>query len=147
MEERLMDEMNGPSGMPVPTEEEAIERDAVEKDTPEREIDIFDLLPEAALIDANRLGFEFLAERGYDSLGAWEDAEKLRALEAALAERGEELRYSGAYDQDEKTGRIKAILIWYSLFDREGRCIARSKGLKLVPNPSEASSDVRPADE
>ena len=134
-----MSEMNGPSGTPVPTE------GAVERDNAEREIDVFDLLPEAALIDANRLGFEFLAERGYEAIGAWEDAEKLRALEAALAERGEELRYSGAYDQDEESGRVKAILIWYTLYDREGRLIARSKGLKLVPTESEASGDVCPA--
>ena len=139
MKEKLMDEINEPSGTPVPTEEDAIERDAVERDPAPREVDILDLLPEAALIDANRLGFEFLAERGYDALGAWEDSEKLAALESALAERGEELRYSGAYDRDDDTGRIKAILIWYSLYDREGRCIARSKGLKLVP--TETSSE------
>ena len=104
-----------------------------ERDSGKREIDIFDLLPAEAVADPNRLGFEFLAECGYDAIGAWEDEAKCAALERELAERGEELRYSGAHDVDDETGKLKAILIWYTLYDREGRLIARSKGLKLVP--------------
>lgn len=117
------------------------EGSATEEKPVRREIDIFDVLPAEAIADANRLGFEFLAERGYDALGAWEDPEKLAALESELIKRGEELRYSGAFDTDPVTGRLTAILIWYGLY-REGLCIARSRGLKLVPNESEEAEEV-----
>ena len=117
------------------------EKSGASMDERGREVDIFDILPAEAIADANRLGFEFLSERGYDAIGAWEDAEKLSALERELSERGEELRYSGAYDQDDQTGRLKAILIWYTLHDREGRLIARSKGLKLVPTETQEKQE------
>ena len=128
-------------GAPVPEGRQVCPScESGERESGKREIDIFDLIPAEAVVDANRLGFGFLAERGYDALGAWEDEAKCAALERELAERGEELRYSGAYDRDEETGKIVAILIWYSLYDREGRLIARSKGLKLVPKETEADA-------
>lgn len=129
-------------GAPVPEGRQVCPScESGERESDKREIDIFDLLPAEAVADANRLGFEFLAGRGYDAIGAWENAEKLATLERELSERGEELRYSGAYDLDEETGKLKAILIWYELYDRSNMCLARSTGLKLVPKETEADAE------
>lgn len=109
------------------------EEDTVERDGAPYKVSVFDLLPAEAFQNVNRLGYEFLAEHGYDALGAWDDAEKHAAIEKALAERGEELRYSYALKINDSTRCMEAILIWYGLYDREGRCIARSQGYKLAP--------------
>ena len=107
----------------------------------ENDIDVFSFLPAEAVAAVNRLGFEFLADHGYDALGAWDDAEKCATLEKELAERGEELRYSDFYDVDDETGAPVKILICYALYDREGRCIARSKGMTFIRNKTEADAE------
>jgi cell division protein ZapA (FtsZ GTPase activity inhibitor) len=106
-----------------------------------REIDILNMLPAEALPDAERLALEFLEERGYDAIGALEDEEKLRALNTALVERGEEIYYRGGFNTDDKTGVLTSILIWYELY-REGRFVARSRGFKLVPSEAEDTEEV-----
>lgn len=101
----------------------------------ERIITVFDLLPEEAMESIDKLGYTFLAERGYDTEGAREDEEKRGVLSNALAEAGEELRYRGAFDRE--TG---AILVWFELYRGDERT-AVSQGIKFLPrNKGEAGN-------
>lgn len=102
----------------------------------QRKIDILDLLPADALEAVDKLGYEFLSERGYSTEGARESAAARDLLAKELKERGERLTYSGAVDKD--TGRI---LIWFTIHKGRRR-IARSRALRLVPKPKETDDDT-----
>lgn len=96
-----------------------------------REIDIFDLLPEDANKQIDELGYNFLSEQGYDTRNAIESNSKRTKLKKELKKQGRELLYQSAINKE-----TKAILFWFEL--REGdKIIATSKGLKFVPKPSE----------
>ena len=96
-----------------------------------REITIFDLLPPEAFIQIDELGYNFLAERGYNTEGAMDSNEKRKELKAELKKNGEELRYSGAFDKE-----TKAILVWFEIYKNNEK-VATSQGLKFLPKPSE----------
>lgn len=100
-----------------------------------REITIFDLLPPEAFIQIDELGYNFLAERGYNTEGAMDSNEKRKELKADLKKNGEELRYSGAFDKE-----TKAILVWFEIYKNNEK-VATSQGLKFLPRTSEGGEN------
>ena len=100
-----------------------------------RTIDIFDLLPPEAFVQIDELGYNFLKEHGYDVEGAIESEEKRKEIKKALKANGEELRYSGAFNDE-----TRAILIWYELYRGQEK-VATSLGLKFLPKPSEGGEN------
>lgn len=99
-----------------------------------REIDILDILPQEAIAEVDKLGYAFLAEQGFDTVGAAESNTKRTKLKKALAKQGKELRYAGAVDNETKT-----ILVWYELYKGKER-IAVSQGIKFMPKPTEGGN-------
>lgn len=95
-----------------------------------RKIDIFDLLPEEAMKAIDKLGYDFLASKGYETEGAIESEDKRKEIKKTLQADNKELSYRGAVDKG--TG---AILIWFEL--KQGDSIERSQGIKFIPKPSE----------
>lgn len=101
----------------------------------QRKIDIFDFLPKEAMKAIDELGYNFLAERGYDTTRATESKTQRTKLKKALRVNGEELRYAGAVDNE-----TKAILVWFELWKGKER-IATSQGIKFLPKPSEGGDN------
>lgn len=100
-----------------------------------REMDILDILPKEAIEAIDRLGYEFLQSQGYDTEGAADSEEKRKQIKKALAKDGKQLFYRGAVDKE-----TKAILVWYEI-ESEGKCVARSQGIKFVQKSKEGSDD------
>lgn len=96
-----------------------------------KEVDIFDILPPEAFAAIDELGYNFLKEQGYDTEGAADSEEKRKEIKKALKKDGKELFYRGAVDKE-----TKAILVWYEI-EAEGKCIARSQGIKFVQKSKE----------
>ena len=96
-----------------------------------RRIDILDLLPEEAIKAIDELGYKFLASRGYDTEGAIESKEVRNKLKEELKANGEKLQYVGGINKENKT-----ILVFFEII-KEGKRIATSEGIKLIPKPSE----------
>lgn len=94
-----------------------------------RKVDIFDLLPPEAIKAVDKLGYKFLTQRGYDAKGAIGSSKKRAELKKALKANGEELRYVGGVNNEDKT-----ILIFFEIL-KSGERIATSQGLKFVPKP------------
>lgn len=105
-----------------------------------KKIDILDLLPPEAFKAVDKLGYELLAEYGYDVEGAEGSAAKQDKLRQALRKNGEELRYSGAID--DKTG---AILVWYEIY-KNGRRATTGRGIKFL-SAKEKSNGKKRADQ
>ena len=101
----------------------------------QRKVDIFDLLPEEAMKAIDELGYNFLAEMGYDTTRAIESKTQRTKLKKEMRVKGEELRYAGAVDHE-----TKAILVWFELWKGKDR-IATSRGIKLLPKASEGGED------
>lgn len=99
-----------------------------------REIDILDILPQEAIDEVDKLGYAFLAEQGFDTVGAAESNTKRTKLKKALIKQGKELRYAGAVDNETKT-----ILVWYELYKGKER-IAVSQGIKFMQKPTEGGN-------
>lgn len=99
-----------------------------------REIDILDILPQEAIDEVDKLGYAFLAEQGFDTVGAAESNTKRTNLKKALSKQGKELRYAGAVDNETKT-----ILVWYELYKGKER-IAVSQGIKFMQKPTEGGN-------
>lgn len=91
-----------------------------------RKIDILDLVPEEASQKVDDLAYNFLAEQGYNTLGARDSEKVQKALQAEMRRRGERLEHHGLVNRESK-----AILIWFELYNGKVRK-ARSKGLKLM---------------
>ena len=96
-----------------------------------REIDILDILPQEAIDAVDNLGYAFLKALGYDTEGAAKSKEKRNEIKKALKRDNKALFYRGAVDPE-----TKAILVWYEL-ESEGKCVARSEGIKFLPKPKE----------
>ncbi|MEG1662986.1 MAG: hypothetical protein RR338_03280 [Clostridia bacterium] len=99
-----------------------------------RKIDIFDLLPEKAMKAIDKLGYDFLTFKGYDTEGAIEFEDKRKEIKKTIKADNKELSYRGAVDKG--TG---AILVWFEL--KTGDSIERSQGIKFIPNPSEEGGE------
>ena len=106
-------------------------------------ITIMDLVKTAgadAVKTVDDLGWQFLADHGYDIRGFDGDEEQAteahKRVSAALFRNGENLRYGGAVDND--NGHIA---VWFSLW-RGDDMVARSRVLKLVP-PSDAEGGTK----
>lgn len=100
-----------------------------------KEMDILDILPKEAIEAIDRLGYDFLKAQGYDTEGAAESEAKRKEIKRALKKDGKELFYRGAVDKE-----TKAILVWYEI-EAEGKCVARSQGIKFVQKPKEGGDD------
>lgn len=100
-----------------------------------KEVDIFDILPKEAFAAIDELGYNFLKAQGYDTEGAADSEAKRKEIKKALTKDGKKLFYRGATDKE--TG---AILVWYEI-ESEGKCVARSQGIKFVQKPKEGGND------
>lgn len=94
-----------------------------------RKVDIFDLLSPEAIKAVDKLGYKFLMQRGYDTKGAIKSSKKREELKKALKANGEELRYVGGINKEDKT-----ILIFFEVV-KAGKRVATSQGLKFIPKP------------
>lgn len=100
-----------------------------------KELDILDILPPEAIRAIDNLGYTFLKSQGYDTEGAAESEAKRKEIKKALKKDGKELFYRGAVDKE-----TKAILFWYEVV-AEGKCVARSQGIKFFQKPKEGGDD------
>ena len=91
-----------------------------------KQIDIFDILTPEANRAVDELGYSFLQENGYDTTEAINSPSKREEIKKAMEANGDELHYHSAINSD-----TKAILVWFEIH-REGKQIARSRGLKFV---------------
>lgn len=92
-----------------------------------KKIDIIDLLPDDAAVEASKLGYKFLKDLGYNVSG--EDMptqNEQKRLKEEMKRRNEYLRYKGSIDHENKK-----ILVWYVLY-REGKKIAQSQGITFI---------------
>lgn len=102
-----------------------------------KEVDVLDILPQEAINAIDNLGYEFLKSQGYDTERAAESEAKRKEIKKALTKDGKKLFYRGATDKE--TG---AILVWYEL-ESEGKCVARSQGIKFIPKKKEENGAGR----
>lgn len=96
-----------------------------------KELDVLDILPQEAINAIDNLGYEFLKSQGYDTEGAIESEAKRKEIRKALTKDGKKLFYRGATERE--TG---AILVWYEI-EVQGKCVARSRGIKFFQKPKE----------
>lgn len=102
-----------------------------------KKLDVLDILPQEAINAIDKLGYDFLAAQGYDTEGAADSEAKRKEIKKALTKDGKKLFYRGATDKE--TG---AILVWYEL-ESEGKCVARSQGIKFIPKKKEGEGEGR----
>ena len=91
-----------------------------------RKIDVFDILPPEASEVADKAGFDFLKEQGYDVAGCRKSYKRRARLKKALKRDGAELVYKSFVDND--AGKI---LIYYQLY-KKGELVARSRGITFI---------------
>jgi hypothetical protein len=92
-----------------------------------KKIDIIDLLPDDAVVEATKLGYKFLKELGYnvpnEDMLSWKEQKQIKE---EMKRKNEYLRYKGSIDHESKK-----ILVWYVLY-REGKKIAQSQGITFI---------------
>ena len=92
-----------------------------------KEPSFIDMLTPEQQAAVDKLGYEFLAEYGYNVDGAERSAKKRRKLKAALRANSQALAHSMIERKEER-----AIVLFFSLLDADGEVIARSKGIKFI---------------
>lgn len=98
-------------------------------------IDILDFLPEEGMRAFDKLGYDFLAENGYNVEGATKSEKRRFEIKKELEKNGEALFYRGAVDKETQN-----ILVWYELQKKDGT-IKRSNGIKFMPKKVEEGRD------
>lgn len=98
-------------------------------------IDILDFLPEEGMRAFDKLGYDFLAENGYNVEGASKSEKRRFEIKKELEDNGEALFYRGAVDKETQN-----ILVWYELKKKDGT-IKRSNGIKFMPKKIEEGKD------
>lgn len=98
-------------------------------------IDILDFLPEEGMRAFDKLGYDFLAENGYNVEGASKSEKRRFEIKKELEDNGEALFYRGAVDKETQN-----ILVWYELKKKDGT-IKRSNGIKFMPKKVEEDKD------
>ena len=91
-----------------------------------RNLDVFDILPPDAAQAADRAGFEFLREQGYDVAGCRRSYKRRARLKRALRDDRAELTYRSLVDNE-----AEKILIYYELH-KNGERVARSRGITFI---------------
>ena len=95
--------------------------------TKRKERGILDVLTPEQQAVVDKLGYEFLAEHGYNVDGVEQSAKKRRKLKAALRANSQALVYSTFESKEER-----AILLFFSLKGADGETIARSSAIKFI---------------
>lgn len=98
-------------------------------------IDILDFLPEEGMRAFDKLGYDFLAENGYNVEGANKSEKRRFEIKKELEDNGEALFYRGAVDKETQN-----ILVWYEL-KKKDVTIKRSNGIKFMPKKVEEGKD------
>lgn len=98
-------------------------------------IDILDFLPEEGMRAFDKLGYDFLAENGYNVEGASKSEKRRFEIKKELEDNGEALFYRGAVDKETQN-----ILVWYELKKKDGT-IKRSNGIKFMSKKIEEGKD------
>ena len=95
-----------------------------------------DMLTPEQQAAVDKLGYEFLAEHGYNVDGVERSAKKRRKLKAALRANSQALVYSTFESKEDRT-----ILLFFSLKGADGEFIARSKCIKFIFKGGEGDDD------
>lgn len=101
-----------------------------------KEIDILDLIPPEGVTEVDRVGYQLLAEHGYDVSGASSDVRKRTALLKALKANGDELIYTGQIDAESRKIRIR-----YSLY--RNKKLLSQKAVEFIPIKEDADGKDR----